>query len=189
MKTIKAQTSTYQIEGAFLGFIPGSGGQLKYIQVQVGERILPIKLAKELREILGQKLVVGDRLRVSLPASSQPGSKLKLKSDRVEIISSDAESVVVESTPSQPNKKGKILLCHKSGCAKRGGKQLYRALTDTLQQLGLQDRVSIELTGCQKQCKQAPSLILMPGKVKYAYVNPHNLAPLLEAHYLASPLG
>ena len=82
------------------------------------------------------------------------------------------------------NKKGKILLCGKSSCSKRGEKQLYRALTATLQKLGLQERVNIELTGCQKQCKKAPSLILMPGKVKQAYVNPHNLALLLTAHYL-----
>jgi NADH:ubiquinone oxidoreductase subunit E len=90
---------------------------------------------------------------------------------------------VVESTTSQPNPTGKILLCRKSSCAKRGGKQLYRALLETLKQLGLQERVTIELTDCQKQCKQAPSLILMPGKVKHAYVNSNNLTSLLKAHY------
>lgn len=81
-------------------------------------------------------------------------------------------------------KKGKILLCGKSSCSKRGGKQLDRALTTTLQKLGLQERVNLEVTSCQKQCKKAPSFILMPGKVKQTYVNPHKLTSLIKAHYL-----
>lgn len=195
MKTTKARPSTYQIEGEFIGFIPKPGGELKYIQVQVGERIISIKLAKELRETLGRKLVEGDRLSVLLEQTgSGVGSKLKLKSDRVTILGSEDKSVVsqsasVSTSPIQAqhkNKKGKILLCRKSSCSKRGGKQLYRALTEALKQLGLQDRVRIELTGCQKQCKKAPSIILMPGKVKHADVNPHDLASLLEAHYLGT---
>ncbi len=193
MKTTKARASTYQIEGEFLGFIPKPGGELKYIQVQVGERIIPIKLAKELRETLGRKLVEGDRLSVLLEQTgSGVGSKLKLKSDRVTILDSEDKPLVSQSesvsiSPIQTqNKKGKILLCRKSSCSKRGGKQLYLALTETLKQLGLQDRVKIELTGCQKQCKKAPSIILMPGKVKHTDVNPHELASLLEAHYLGT---
>ena len=193
MKTTKARQSTYQIEGEFLGFIPQPGGELKYIQVQVGERIISIKLAKELRPTLVRKLVEGDRLSVFLQQTgSGLGSKLKLKSARVERLGTGDESLVSESasvsSTSKPakNQKGKILLCRKSSCSKRGGKQLYRALTETLKQLGLQDRVTIELTGCQKQCKKAPSLILMPGQVKHAYVNPNDLASLLETHYLST---
>jgi (2Fe-2S) ferredoxin len=191
MKTTKARQSTYQIEGEFIGFIPKPGGELKYIQVQVGEQIVPIKLAKELRETLGRKLVEGDRLSVLLEQTDfGGGSKLKLKSDRVTTLGSENKSLVSQSESVLPssleaqNKKGKILLCRKSSCSKRGGKQLYLALTETLKQLGLQDRVKIELTGCQKQCKKAPSIILMPGKVKHTYVNPHDLVSLLEAHYL-----
>ncbi len=194
MKTTKARQSTYKIEGEFLGFIPKPGGELKYIQVQVGERIIPIKLAKELRETLGRKLVKGDRVSVFLEQTGEGlGSKLKLKTDRVERLGTRDSSLVLESasvsSASKPgkNQKGKILLCRKSSCSKRGGKQLDRALTETLKQLGLQDRVTIELTGCQKQCKKAPSLILMPGKVKHAYVNPNHLAFLLKAHYLSTP--
>lgn len=186
MNTTTIQQSTYRIEGKFLGFLA-----FKYIQVQVGDRIIPIKLAKELRESLGRELVEGDRLLVYLEqAVVKHGSKLKLKTDHVERLGVDGESQDLEtkfiSPPKSKNQKGKekILLCYKSSCAKRGGKQLHLALVETLNQLGLQDRVSIQLTGCQKQCKQAPSLVLMPGKVKHAYVNPNDLASLLKAHYL-----
>lgn len=195
MKTKEVQKSTYKIEGEFLGFIPKPGGKLKYIRVQVGERVIPIKLAKELRETLGQELVEGDRLSIFLePENSGHISKLKLKSDRIERLDPRGESLISESrsasssvsstSKSEIRDRGKVLICRKSSCSKRGGKQLYRALIETLKQLGLQERVGIELTDCQKQCKQAPSLILMPGHVKHAYVHPDNLASLLKAHYL-----
>ncbi len=187
METTINPQSTYQLEGKFLGFLPNSEGKLKHIQVQVEERIIPIKLAKELRETLARTLVEGDRLSLALEQTSLGGiSKLKLKTDQVTILTSKNKALVSETPASKTQKaqKGKILLCRKSSCAKRGGKQLYSALTETLNQLGLQDRVKIELTGCQKQCKKAPSLILMPGKVKHAYVNPNDLISLLKTHYL-----
>lgn len=196
MKTQESPKLTYKIEGEFIGFIPKPGGKLKYIQVQVGERIIPIKLAKELRETLGQELVKGDRLSILLEQEGSGNfSKLKLKSDRIEKLSTRSESLVSESISvssssktfkSEKIKKGKILVCRKSSCSKRGGKQLYTALIETLKELNLQDQVSIELTGCQKQCKKAPSLILMPGKVKHAYVHPDDLAYLLKTHFLST---
>ncbi|MEM8718155.1 MAG: (2Fe-2S) ferredoxin domain-containing protein [Cyanobacteria bacterium P01_G01_bin.39] len=199
MKTPEAQKSTYKIEGELISFIPNPGGKLKYIQVQVGERVIPIKLAKELRSTIGNSLVEGDRLSIFLEQSGSGRiGRLKLKSDRIEKIStntcqttsSNSTATSISSsvsastfTKNQP-KKGKVLVCRKSSCTKRGGKQLYRALVETINHLGLQQQVGIELTDCQKQCKQAPSLILMPGKVKHAYVHPNDLADLLKAHYL-----
>ncbi len=99
MKITKPQRSTYQIEGEFLGFIPKPGGELKYIQVLVGKRIIPIKLAKELRETLGRKLVKGDRLSVLLEQTvSEHGIKLKLKTNRVAILGTGDQSLESRST-------------------------------------------------------------------------------------------
>lgn len=178
MNTTTTQPATHHIEGEFLGFLA-----YKYIQVKVGEQIIPIKLAKELREPLGREIVKGDRLAVYLEQSGSGLKSFKLRSDRVEKLDGKPLSSVTESPAAQQIQTGKVLVCRKSSCAKRGGKQLYRALVETLEQLGLQERVTIQLTDCQKQCKQAPSLILMPGRVKHAYVNPNNLASLLKAHY------
>ena len=195
MKIREAQKSNYKKEGEFVGFIPKPNDELKYIQVKVGERIIPIKLAKELRKSIGKSLVRGDRLSIFLEESrSGRISKLKLRSDRIEKIStntihktsfaSTSSSVSASTSKKNKTKKGKVLICRKSSCAKQGGKQLYRALTETIDQLGLRQQVDIELTSCQKQCKKAPSLILMPGKVKHAYVHPNDIANLLKAHYL-----
>lgn len=190
MKTTKVEQSTYQIEGEFLGFIPKPGEELKYIKVQVGERIIPIKLAKEIRETLGRKLVEGDRLSISLEETNFAyGRKLKLKTDRVMILNRQDQltvsppSFTSSFSPPEKKQKGKILLCHKSSCSKKGGKELYVILQETLKELGLQDKISIELTGCQKQCKKAPSIILMPGRVKHTNVDSEKLTSLLKNHY------
>ncbi|MFP4133411.1 MAG: (2Fe-2S) ferredoxin domain-containing protein [Halothece sp.] len=177
MPSTKTPTKTHQIQGQFLGFIPKPKNELKYMQLQVGERILAIKLAKEIRKPVANAVKVGEQLLVSLePKTSDPKCQLKLKADRIQKL----DSGVSFPTP----KKGKILICRKSSCSKKGGKTLYSALVETLKNLGLQEQVSIEFTGCQKQCKQAPSIILMPSKAKYNNVDPNDLPSLLEAHYL-----
>jgi len=181
MKPKNAQPLTHKITGKFLGFLPQPKKEFKYIQLEVGERIIAVKLAKELREKAAEKLVQGDSLAVYLEGKGL-GSKLKLKTDHIERLNATAPCTVLESPFT--SQQGKILLCYNSSCVQRGGKKLYYALTETLQQLGLQDKVRIQMTGCQKQCKKAPSFILMPGKVTHNYVHPQDLPALLEAHYL-----
>lgn len=179
MKTSVPTQAPFEIEGDFLGFLPRPGNEFKYMRLQVGERILAIKLAKKLRFPLGQSLVEGDRLRVALKAKG----KLKLKAERVERVNECELSCPLPCQSSSHSKNNKILLCRKSSCAKRGGKKLHSVLEDTLKALGLHDQVTIQLTGCQKQCKKAPSLTLMPGKVKHTYVNPNDLVTLIGQHY------
>jgi len=182
MKQKKAPAWTHQIEGKFLGFLPNSKDDFKYMQLQVGERIIAVKLAKELRDPVSKKLVEGDQLVVSLEQRKpEKGSYLKLKTDHIEKLNTDHKPLVFRSELN--SKQNKILLCYNSKCAKRGGKKLYFALAEALEKLGLQNQVSIEVTGCQKHCKKAPSFILMPGKVAHNYVDPKNLTALLADHY------
>jgi hypothetical protein len=120
----------FRLEGEFLGFIAKSGGELKYIQVAVGKRILPIKLAKELRNTLGRELEVGDRFaprlhgdRISVLVTQtikDRYGKIKLTAEQVTIVSSSTDTIPVQSLPQSLAcpKKGKILLCHKSSCLK-----------------------------------------------------------------------
>ncbi|MEL6552043.1 MAG: (2Fe-2S) ferredoxin domain-containing protein [Cyanobacteria bacterium J06621_11] len=79
--------------------------------------------------------------------------------------------------------KGKIMVCHKSGCKKRGGRQLVEALERTLREQQLEDAVAIQYTGCQKQCSKAPSLIIMPGKYRYDGLTPREVPALLKKHF------
>ena len=165
MNATTVKQSSYRLEGEFLGFIA-----LKYIQVRVGERIVPVKLAKELRGTLERELTKSDRLAVNLEQDLRKFGKLKLKSDetprpadanasqsshddlswrsaaqgnahqdsdRIEKLSasgtqmpssvSSVSSVSSITSQIENKSKGKILVCRKSSCSKRGGKLLYRA--------------------------------------------------------------
>ena len=120
MKTQEASKATYKIEGEFLGFIPKPGGELKYIRVQVGERAIPIKLAKQLRETLGSKLREGDRLSILLEQKvSARMSQLKLKTECVEKLdttntqitqSTSVSSVTTASKPEKIKKESSFIV-------------------------------------------------------------------------------
>jgi NADH:ubiquinone oxidoreductase subunit E len=92
-----------------------------------------------------------------------------------------------EARAEKPKKAAtaKILVCEKSSCWKRGGKQLCEAIAQTLKEKGLEDAVEIKRTGCLKQCKEGPNLVILPDKAKYSQVRPYQVASLLEKHRLS----
>lgn len=185
------QTSPFQLEGEFVGIIFKSSGQPKSLRLAVGERELRVKLDKSLRNSQSLGLIPGDWISITGEQQFKGSfTKLKLKAYEVNRLSCRLECKTQDSsTTTQPKtcpKKGKILLCNKSDCAKRGGRELYQTLQKTLCNLGLQDHVTIEKTSCQKRCGKAPNLILMPGKARHSKPNPKTIAELLEEHYLAS---
>nr|BAF47142.1 hypothetical protein [Zehria sp. KO68DGA] len=185
------QTSPFQLEGQFVGFLYKSNGQSKSLRLAVGERELRIKLDKSLRNSQGLNIVPGDWISITGEQKFEGSfTKLKLKAHEVNRLSCNLECKTQETSTTTLQKtcpkKGKILLCNKSDCAKRGGRELYQTLQKTLCNLGLQDHVTIEKTSCQKRCGKAPNLILMPGKARLSKPNPKTISELLEDHYLAS---
>lgn len=169
----------FQVEGEFLGF---SGEKLKYLRVAVGESQLQIKLAKELRQTIS-RLVIGDRIQVLVKKKFKGYfSNLKLKAYEVNVVNCN-DCQEMSATQTSP-KTGKILLCQKSGCMKRGGREVYQALQEAILSLGLQNQVEIENTSCQKRCKKAPNMIVMPTQTKYSELSPNVISSLLKRHYL-----
>ncbi|MBE9113820.1 (2Fe-2S) ferredoxin domain-containing protein, partial [Nodosilinea sp. LEGE 07298] len=76
----------------------------------------------------------------------------------------------------------KIQVCRKSGCQKRGGKQLVVALEQALRDRNLQTQVEIQYTGCQKHCSEAPTFTVSPGHHRYSRVQPSRLPAILDRH-------
>lgn len=92
------------------------------------------------------------------------------------------------ASQSKKSKKAnfKILTCHKSGCAKRGGDRQCQAITKLLQERGLSQQVSVETTGCLGKCSMAPNLLLMPGKKRLSGMKPAAIVDLIERLYHSS---
>lgn len=79
--------------------------------------------------------------------------------------------------------KEKILVCQKSGCLQQGGEGLCQALEQALCDRGLQNRVTIERTGCLKRCSSGPNLVSLLGKQFYSHIQPDAIAALLETQF------
>jgi (2Fe-2S) ferredoxin len=190
-------SDSFNLEGTLLGFLGGEPGKPKAIRLEVKPTVEPtveptsvvIKLPKGLRPYLGQSLQVGDRLRCA--GIRQIEGKFKLKAHQVlfgaalstRSAVSPSPTIPSQEKPANAQKSGKILVCQKSGCKKRGGRKIITALEQLLLAYNLQDQVEIRYTGCQKRCSKAPTLTVMPGKQAYNRLTPPDLAALVEKHF------
>lgn len=85
--------------------------------------------------------------------------------------------------PSNTVKPGKILICEKSDCKKRGANKVCRAIADLLADYNLTEQVTIEKTGCLKQCKSGPNLIIKPDKARYHQVKVKDVPNIMTKHF------
>lgn len=90
----------------------------------------------------------------------------------------EAETPALES-----QKKASILVCQKSDCRKRGGKEICEALEEHLREKGLEEHVTIKSTGCMKRCKAGPNVIVMPDKTRYSKIEPEEIPQLIAKHF------
>jgi (2Fe-2S) ferredoxin len=172
-----------------------------------------VKLCKELRESLAPVLKPGLRVQVvGEKQLNLKNGKLKLKAyslklsdsnDRtpkqldptntpVAILTSDRaienSSILSGTTAAQvaatPAKtKTKILVCQKSDCQKRGGAAVCKALENALNSRGLEGQVTVQGTGCLKQCKAGPNIVLMPDKTRYSRIKPAEIPAIVDKHF------
>lgn len=183
------QVSTFSLEGRFLGFEYEDGHKLKYILLATSDGERSIKLAKHLRFSFELCLIPGDWLQVvgEKKLNSKTG-KLKLKAERV--IPATADSALASVPAKVPTKtKTSILVCQKSDCMKRGGKAVCQALAAALSERGLEDQVAIKGTGCLKQCKSGPNLVVMSDKTRYSRIQAAQVPELIDKHFAAQSIA
>jgi (2Fe-2S) ferredoxin len=200
----------FSLEGTFLGFLGGDAKKPKSLVLDIDQEPIAIKLPKVLRASLPRSAVVGDRLRcIGCSQVDYKAGVIKLKAYQIFFLppwdelpaaplpcaaSADLSETFLCGQPTaadvvpaaQAPKNAKILVCHKSGCQKRGGRKLVAALEKVLQEYQLQDQVEICYTGCQKRCSRAPNLTVMPGKHRYDNLGPKDLTALVQEHFCPS---
>lgn len=181
------QISPFILEGRFLGFEIEDGFKIKRLNLATAEGEYCIKLAKEAKASVRGVLTPGDWLIIT-------GEKrINLETDEVRYkaylirqtspAQGFAPCLPVPATPAKAKPQATILVCQKSDCMKRGGKAVCQALQAELRDRGLQDQVTIKMTGCMKQCKEAPNLVVMPGKTRYSRLQAADVPALLDQHF------
>jgi (2Fe-2S) ferredoxin len=202
------QVSEFSLEGEILSQIFEDGDKLKYLRIS-GDRGIEylVKLCKELRVSLSLVLTPGLRVKVvgekqhnlkngkiklkayslKLSDSENPAQpQVDTKNTPVATLTSDREihSRTSPQTAKAPAKiKGKILVCQKSDCQKRGGAAVCKALENALNSRGLAGQVTIQGTGCLKQCKSGPNIVLMPDKTRYSRIKPAEIPAIIDKHF------
>lgn len=200
----------FSLEGTFLGVLGGDSKKPKSLVLDVDQEHVAIKLPKELRSSISRSAVVGDRLRcIGCSQIDFKAGVIKLKAYQIFLLppsnsqnsppptcstsvgaaepSPCERSAAANAEPAaKAPKNAKILVCHKSGCKKRGNSKMVAALEQVLQEYQLQDQVEIHYTGCQKRCSKAPNLTVMPGKHRYDKLSPKDLNALVQEHFCPS---
>jgi (2Fe-2S) ferredoxin len=204
MYTSCKQVSEFSLEGEILNLIIEDGYKLKYLRISSDRGIeYLVKLCKELRASLSSVLTPG--LRVEVAGEKQhnlKNGKIKLKAYSLKLSGSDdrtqqpldltnAPVALVTSPPTtapqtavtSTKTKAKILVCQKSDCQKRGGAAVCKALENALNSRGLEGQVTVQGTGCLKQCKAGPNIVLMPDKTRYSRIKPAEIPALIDKHF------
>lgn len=184
MSKYSPRTLPFQVVGQFLGFVLKDGYQIKYLRIIVDGREYWFKPEKELRDRLSLNIPLHASLQVTGESRvCGKTGKLKLKVRGIENLTAGESRVTEAPKP----KKATVLVCEKSNCWKNGGATVCRMLEEGLQEKGLTDTVAIERTGCLKQCKRGPNVVVMPDRKHYSHVDPRGIPELLERHF--APAG
>ncbi len=177
-------TSQFRLVGQLESFVIKKGYKLKYLRMKVEEKEYWLKIPKKLRPEIDINLSTGTWLEVTGNREFKPKKGFfQLEASQVKLLANpDIPCAVIVPEP-EATSVGKILVCQKSSCWKRGGQSVCQRLEEELEQQGLDDRVKVKLTGCLKQCKKGPNLVIMPHKARYGQVKPREVEELLTKHF------
>jgi (2Fe-2S) ferredoxin len=184
-----AQILEFCLQGRFVGFILEDGYKIKGLRLATAEGECCIKLSKSIRGCLSQGLIAGDWIEVSGERILDwKRGQLKLKAYEVKLIRPSHAGLTppVAAKPAKP--QACILVCEKSDCCQKGAMEVCKALAGELRDRGLEQSVTIKKTGCMKQCKAGPNIVIMPDKTNYRRVSPQEIPDLIEKHF-AQPVG
>ncbi|MEG3876804.1 (2Fe-2S) ferredoxin domain-containing protein [Microcoleus sp. herbarium7] len=155
------------------------------LRVQVaGEKQLNLKNGKLKLKAYSLKLSGSnsDRTQEAVGATNAPVSLVTPPGPT--IGKTEVSSPAAAQTVKAPAKtQTKILVCQKSDCQKRGGKAVCKALENALNSRGLEGQVTVQGTGCLKQCKAGPNIVVMPDKTRYSRIAPAEIPAIVDKHF------
>ncbi|MEH1797717.1 MAG: (2Fe-2S) ferredoxin domain-containing protein [Nostoc sp.] len=188
------EVSEFCLEGRFINFVIKDGYKLKGIMLGTHEGESYIKLAKHLRAAFDLRLPPGTWLQVvgykkhdlkdgTVTLKAERVMAARSEIGRVETIAPVQEPPSIDNVKVKPAKtKATILVCQKSDCMKRGGKGVCQALEAALSDRGLEDQVTIKGTGCMKNCKAGPNLV-MPDKTRHSRIQAAQIPALMNQQF------
>jgi (2Fe-2S) ferredoxin len=181
MVAVQPLVSEFTLVGRLEDFVVSSKGRVKFFSLSTPEADYTIEVAKEQANVLGKYLKPGCHLKVSgMQKNKLHQGEISYKAYAIELL---PESATSSNTVIKTNKsKAQILICQGSSCCKKGSKATYELLKAELQAQGMIEKVAIKTTGCLKQCKQAPNIV-MPNRNRYSKVKPQQVSQLITKYF------
>lgn len=180
------EKSDFTLSGRFLAYILSKGCEVKGIRLATSQGEQYIKLAKSLRPACADVLQPGTWIQVQghQKVNTKTGTtKLKAKVIMPALPGLHPQPLSIAPCPVTPHQQGKIRICQKSGCRKRGSQQVLSALNSAIQNLGQENNIQLQSMGCMGKCKSGPNLVILPDKARYTGVKPKNIANILRQHF------
>lgn len=186
----KSLANEFNITGKLVKIIFKKYNQVKYLKLVTEKQAYWIKVAKIIREDIAE--IVSLDAEVTIKGTRKQNKKtgqIEYKADYVELVTNRNKSksqIVAPEFPTISNQetkvknKAKVLVCKKSSCWKKGGKEICQVLDNIYS-----DRqIEVKTTGCLKQCKKGPNVVMLPDKARYSRVRPQQIPILVEKHLL-----
>lgn len=82
------------------------------------------------------------------------------------------------------NSKRDILICGGTGCKASQSTAILENLKHHISRLGLEDTVSVSITGCFGFCEKGPIVKISPDNVFYVHVKPEDAREIIQEHIL-----
>ncbi len=173
------------VVGRFVGYDLKDGYKVKRIKLLTLNGIQSIKLSKEARAslfriTLEQPLDLGIALTIQAEKKFDDG-EMVLKARQIDLAMADGldgETPYVDHRI-QPVQ---IQVCDRGTCRKRGSQAVYNAVCQSIQDQGLSEQISVQKTGCLKDCKRGVNVQI--NGTQHSQVCPLQVVKLIEARQI-----
>jgi hypothetical protein len=141
----------FELRGEFGGFVRTAKGKRRLLLRVSGDE-LRLKVPKLLRRQIGATLGPGSEIEVfGFELRDRLTERIKREVARFQVINARPP---IEA----PRGLCKIRVCTKANCWEQGGRELWRALEQKLQDADLTEQVEVKGVRCLGRCKLAPNL-------------------------------
>jgi hypothetical protein len=175
------------VMGRFVGYDLKEGYKVKRIKLLTPSGIQSIKLSKEARASLFRitleaPLHLGTALRIQAEKKFDEGEML-LKAIAIDLAMAEGSESLAIDDSIQPVQ---IRVCDRGTCRKRGSQAVHSALCQTIQDQGLSEQMTVQKTGCLKDCKRGVNVEI--NGTQHSEVCPRQVVKLIDRHKPAIPV-
>ena len=175
--------SPFRLIGQLESFVIKDGVEVKYLRIRVGSRKFLIEISEKLKVYLNTDISPKDWLEIQGTRETKGKMGIfRLKAETIQTLTQHQEPCIM-IMPEKASEK-KILICENTRCWEQGGKTLYQQIKTKLVACSLEAQVEIGLTGCLKQCKKGPNIVVLPDKTQYSQVSCGKVENLLKKHFI-----